>query len=281
MCVKTEISREMGLWDLIKRKSDSLHEMTENFDENISVHVVDSEIKYKTNGEQIPFCRICQSSSSPLNQLISPCNCKGTLAYVHFKCLERWLNCSSRISCELCHFQYDTLKTRRYTLYQSLRLWIRHPVNWRHLQTDLFKITLFSFLTITLILTSVFFLEYFIEMGLKYGLSASYTKGIFNVLLGGVTSAYTCSTCFLINVNLKPWYYWWKNTHNIHLRIKTNFDNIEDRKKLFDELSSMNRNDSVDNISTEENNLQEGDVTTDVEAENVVERQDIQSITPQ
>lgn len=78
MCVKTVISREMGLWDLIKRKSDSLHEMTENFDENISVHVVDSEIKYKTNGEQIPFCRICQSSSSPLNQLISPCNCKGS-----------------------------------------------------------------------------------------------------------------------------------------------------------------------------------------------------------
>ena len=36
------------------------------------------------------ICRICLSSNS-LNDLISPCNCKGSQQYVHESCLDNWL----------------------------------------------------------------------------------------------------------------------------------------------------------------------------------------------
>lgn len=42
----------------------------------------DSEVK----------CRICYSSQqTPMNPLISPCNCKGSIEFIHMKCLSDWL----------------------------------------------------------------------------------------------------------------------------------------------------------------------------------------------
>lgn len=48
-------------------------------------------------------CRICLEESN----LIQPCNCRGTSAFVHEKCLLTWLNTANRTSCEICKFEYD------------------------------------------------------------------------------------------------------------------------------------------------------------------------------
>ncbi|KAJ2944832.1 hypothetical protein O0L34_g1726 [Tuta absoluta] len=48
-------------------------------------------------------CRICMTRGR--ERLISPCNCKGSLANVHLSCLERWLNQVGRNHCELCGFR--------------------------------------------------------------------------------------------------------------------------------------------------------------------------------
>ena len=48
-------------------------------------------------------CRICLEDGD----LIQPCDCKGTSAYVHEKCLLKWLNVSDRTDCEICKFEYD------------------------------------------------------------------------------------------------------------------------------------------------------------------------------
>lgn len=42
------------------------------------------------------------------------CRCKGTLAYVHLSCLERWLNQSCRTYCELCRYYFNAVETPRY-----------------------------------------------------------------------------------------------------------------------------------------------------------------------
>ena len=47
-------------------------------------------------------CRICLDDGD----LISPCRCTGTAAFVHEKCLVRWLNTSKRTDCEICKFEY-------------------------------------------------------------------------------------------------------------------------------------------------------------------------------
>ncbi|XP_059145105.1 E3 ubiquitin-protein ligase MARCHF9-like [Physella acuta] len=56
-------------------------------------------------------CRICQVPGEKDDILVSPCRCSGTLKYVHYFCLLKWIDYSSRKTtrapmCELCHFVY-------------------------------------------------------------------------------------------------------------------------------------------------------------------------------
>lgn len=57
-------------------------------------------------------CRICHSASAPSAlPPISPCECRGTLSYVHAACLEEWIvrrlnqgvSLTTATTCELCH----------------------------------------------------------------------------------------------------------------------------------------------------------------------------------
>lgn len=59
---------------------------------------------FSLNAEE-PFCRICHEGSSA-GDLLSPCECAGSLAMVHRVCLERWLTASATSHCELCHFEF-------------------------------------------------------------------------------------------------------------------------------------------------------------------------------
>ncbi|XP_032393313.1 E3 ubiquitin-protein ligase MARCH3 isoform X1 [Etheostoma spectabile] len=52
-----------------------------------------------------PFCRICHEGRAS-GELLSPCECCGSLAMVHRTCLEHWLTASNSSHCELCHHQF-------------------------------------------------------------------------------------------------------------------------------------------------------------------------------
>lgn len=63
--------------------------------------------------EDTRFCKICYSSTNPLNMkddLISPCNCKGSIGFVHSVCLKMWRYRGKRIKdirkCEQCFSLY-------------------------------------------------------------------------------------------------------------------------------------------------------------------------------
>nr|XP_023014306.1 E3 ubiquitin-protein ligase MARCH3-like [Leptinotarsa decemlineata] len=55
------------------------------------------------------ICRICHGGES-LDDLLTPCRCRGTVALVHLKCLERWLKESNHSSCELCQHHYKIVR---------------------------------------------------------------------------------------------------------------------------------------------------------------------------
>ncbi|KAK7084531.1 hypothetical protein SK128_014665 [Halocaridina rubra] len=59
-----------------------------------------------------PMCRICHEGDS-VEELISPCNCTGSLALVHKTCLERWLNMTNGSKCELCCHTLSISRTPR------------------------------------------------------------------------------------------------------------------------------------------------------------------------
>ncbi|XP_070823107.1 E3 ubiquitin-protein ligase MARCHF3 [Chaetodon trifascialis] len=52
-----------------------------------------------------PLCRICHDGRAS-GELLSPCECSGSLAMVHRACLEHWLTASNSSHCELCHHQF-------------------------------------------------------------------------------------------------------------------------------------------------------------------------------
>ncbi|KAH9898290.1 zf-C3HC4-domain-containing protein [Cubamyces lactineus] len=62
-------------------------------------------------------CRICLDGEDPdLGRLIRPCLCKGSISFVHVKCLQRWRNTAASRSafyaCPQCGYHYHFARTR-------------------------------------------------------------------------------------------------------------------------------------------------------------------------
>ncbi len=60
----------------------------------------------------LDICRICLEGQQVIEtfqwELICPCNCKGSVKYVHRKCLEEWRNTNyiNYYECSICKFEY-------------------------------------------------------------------------------------------------------------------------------------------------------------------------------
>ncbi|XP_060528073.1 uncharacterized protein LOC132703049 isoform X2 [Cylas formicarius] len=72
------------------------------------------------------ICRICHGGES-MNELLTPCRCRGTVALVHLECLERWLKESNHSNCELCQHHYQIVREPKYSIPWSILVFLRHP----------------------------------------------------------------------------------------------------------------------------------------------------------
>lgn len=57
-------------------------------------------------------CRICFVGESQ-GKLISPCNCSGIVAYVHQKCLEKWLETKQLDHCAICKMKLPIQRIKK------------------------------------------------------------------------------------------------------------------------------------------------------------------------
>ena len=76
-------------------------------------------------------CRYCLSDEKS-EKLIDPCNCEGTLKYVHSDCLQDWIKNGNRVvyeqhtnllyitKCEICNFEIRYRKSYEYTILKSI-----------------------------------------------------------------------------------------------------------------------------------------------------------------
>lgn len=51
--------------------------------------------------EEEDVCRICRMPGEPDSPLYYPCQCNGSIRWVHQDCLLQWLKHSSAVSCEV------------------------------------------------------------------------------------------------------------------------------------------------------------------------------------
>ncbi|CAG9863406.1 unnamed protein product [Phyllotreta striolata] len=161
-------------------------------------------------------CRICHTNTVH-ECLISPCNCRGTMEYVHLSCLERWLNQSSRNYCELCMYRFKAMKTKRYKLCESLKLWVRHPRNRDHIGSDALIGVLLTILTAALVITSSMGMEYFMAEGSKLGVRKDWIRAAIFLFLFTVIMGYLVTVYLIIRDHFSLWYRWWTSTVDFHL----------------------------------------------------------------
>lgn len=67
-------------------------------------------------------CRICHEGMVS-GELLSPCQCSGSLAMVHRACLEYWLTSSNSGHCELCHHQFALERLPKPLTEVGIRTW--------------------------------------------------------------------------------------------------------------------------------------------------------------
>lgn len=80
-------------------------------------------------------CRICYQSDGVL---IEPCSCKGTIAFIHNHCLEKWIQVKNdSLCCELCTSHYNI----------NLKLYIKMKLR-KWLYDEIFLLDLFFILFI-------------------------------------------------------------------------------------------------------------------------------------
>ena len=53
------------------------------------------------------LCRICYGEGETTNPLIRPCNCNGSVAFIHKPCLFQWIQTSLTQRCSLCAAVYN------------------------------------------------------------------------------------------------------------------------------------------------------------------------------
>lgn len=85
---------------------------------DLRIHQFDSMKKQQIN--ECPICRICYADAENGESLLSPCQCKGSLRFVHEHCLEMWIKTSLKKTCDVCKYEYEirceTLPLLKWTL---------------------------------------------------------------------------------------------------------------------------------------------------------------------
>ena len=117
----------------VKKKIKEKQKLYSNFEK--------SSISSQKNSSSRPTCRICYLLNSDLeNPLISPCNCSGSMKYIHYKCLKNCIeaNLTKKIeqsykyyywknySCEICKKEYPKYLKIRDILYPLIDLEINY-----------------------------------------------------------------------------------------------------------------------------------------------------------
>ncbi|KFG27151.1 uncharacterized protein NESG_00227 [Nematocida ausubeli] len=104
-----QLGRCKTLTDMVRKRKVPAPDHSET--ENASGNRQSAQVEEK---EEDAFCRICYSHENPLgllNDLISPCGCKGTIKYVHRYCLRVWRFKGKQVKdikiCEQCFCEYS------------------------------------------------------------------------------------------------------------------------------------------------------------------------------
>lgn len=173
---------------------------------------------------RLPLCRICYSADN----LIAPCNCKGTVATVHRQCLEHWLNESATTCCDLCAYQFATESQLRYGWWESVRIWAKHPRTAFLFRYDMLIFLLINLCVIALtVMVTIRMSQHldnsFSESKMKWEQQSDsmftatfyWTTAVHLIFGSMLLLIFVGNINFLFNAQIIPWYRWWRRQRRI------------------------------------------------------------------
>ncbi|XP_069694861.1 E3 ubiquitin-protein ligase MARCHF3-like [Periplaneta americana] len=161
-----------------------------------------------------PACRICQESD-PVQTLISPCRCKGSVGFVHQKCLETWLQVSSTTRCELCHYEYQVEVARKYRLCPSIFVWLVYHADHRHIFFDFMTGLILTPLVVAGIYLCVVTSSQYRQDN-EIGALNLTVSGI-GLLCGTILAAYLIWLIAAIRHHIIRWHEFWTSSYTVRI----------------------------------------------------------------
>ncbi|XP_063907397.1 E3 ubiquitin-protein ligase MARCHF2-like [Zophobas morio] len=158
------------------------------------------------------LCRICYDNDKD-EALIAPCHCKGTVAFVHRSCLERWLAESNTTMCELCHVVFRTERSPKYTSRQSIWRWLKsHPPGGigRGVRSDIIACTVITPVAIIITYVCLFSSDYYNQKKFIMVPAARWTSVSLLIMIGIMLIGYYLWVYSVIRLHSRLWYNWWQ-----------------------------------------------------------------------
>ncbi|XP_077564274.1 E3 ubiquitin-protein ligase MARCHF3-like [Haemaphysalis longicornis] len=155
---------------------------------------------------ETPMCRICFRGARA-GSLLTPCNCRGTIGFVHKACLEEWLSRRNTDECNICSYKFQVERTAK-----SFWEWLRDPNNHSnrcYILIDMFLSTFGAFM----LLVSVWLLAGEIIRGL-YSLQGCVLIGVIVALAGLICVA---DIYLMVNHHYRALLRWRQNNWVAHL----------------------------------------------------------------
>ncbi|CAG9769914.1 unnamed protein product [Ceutorhynchus assimilis] len=156
-------------------------------------------------------CRICYDNEKP-EELMAPCQCKGTMAFVHRSCLETWLGESGLTYCELCSQSFTTERTPKYTSTKSIWTWFkcgsRHPA--RSLRGDVIACGIVNPLTIIVTYICLYSSEYYDHQ--RFSSPSKWTAVCLLLVIGILFFGYYLWASSVLRTYSLMWYSWWQRS---------------------------------------------------------------------
>ena len=184
------------------------------------------------------FCRICFDDKKkeipiqacrckvcfPYNKFIynsrvknkSPWFFQGTIGLVHMACLEKWLAMSNTRSCELCGYNYQTVRTPKYTVIYSIYYWIfidKNPQYHRGLKSDFIVFTVLTPIAFIGVYSCIIAADFYSKEPHKYSPASRWTTISLLVMVVLLTFAYYLWVAVTIRFHMRIWYMWWQSNN--------------------------------------------------------------------
>ncbi|KAJ8917157.1 hypothetical protein NQ315_012649 [Exocentrus adspersus] len=163
------------------------------------------------------MCRICHGGES-MDDLLTPCRCRGTIALVHLKCLERWLKESNHSHCELCQHHYQIIREPKHGVAWSILVFLSHPGP--HLKDMLLDLLAFTLYTPSAV-ASTYMLMMICESLVKsnivtHGTLSSHVIA-FSAIFGMAAIDFTYSSWLMLTIqkHIDNWRDWYKNNASL------------------------------------------------------------------